>query len=238
MREVVKIPMNLYRITLVKLVNGTGPALYRLTNVNTLDYDVIAASDIFDRIINDGWKIENLGSRHGSLFIIDGDGYESNRDVVITDEFSKSQTLFDYCTEMHNGSEILKSFNAVRNRVSLDRVKVDSNSKYYWTCSKGHTIYCDVPTYISRGGECPFCASEKTGMVHSFYTWAKYTDNNQLLLEYNIGQDNRPADEIPYTFKGKAFIKDERVSLHDMINSICKDELAKLGECNGRKTKN
>ena len=230
MRKVIQIPMNLYRVTLIKMVNGTGPALYRLTNMHTLEYDVIAASDIWDRILNDGWKIENLGSRHGVLHVIDNDGYESASDIIMTDEFTESKSLFDYCLNMANGSLILNPFNTVRNGDSPANIPVDSKAKYYWTCSKGHTIYCDIPTYLALNGECPFCSSEKNGLVHSFYTWAKYANNIQLLTEYNMSQNNKPADEIPYKSRGKVYIGSEQVNLNKLVEGICKDELKRLGE--------
>lgn len=235
MKQLLKIPIDLYKIVLVKTVRNSGVCYYRAVNLDSLDTHTITPSELIDRIINDRWVVTNLRSVGGVLEVLNDDGYRGLDNVVVVDEFQETPSLLDYCNALAESSNfqknIIQDFNVIRNKKSPGKMPVDSLEKVYWTCKKGHSVYCDIATYIALGGECPICKHEEHGFDVSLYTWAKYTGNGDILLSYNMSNNPIAPDEIGCSSQKEINLHGESIKVCKLMKRLREKEagLVKLG---------
>lgn len=180
-----------YKVVMIKMIEEVEPVYYRVVNLSNYETEDIPAYRLVDEIINNKRNIINVKCENNTIVIIDSDGYKSTKEVIIVDEFdTEVPDLYDWALSNSGelGNKIINTFDIDKNAFSMSNFKINSNKKIAWTCNKGHTIYCDFPTYFSTNCDCLIC---KNGKILSFDYWCKIT-NNESLLEYydNAGDKN------------------------------------------------
>ena len=225
----VKNEKNKWRIVLIKTIDNKVPIYYRVYNMNTCEVRNIAAHKIIDEIINNKMEIINIKVENGQIVTLDEDGYESTDKIILVDEFEDSKSLFDYCLSYGRyqldgddlGTNALCSFDETKNEESPSDIKIDSHKKIYWTCRKGHTINCSIPTYFGMKCECPICKLEENGETPSLNYWAHLTNNLDILKQYESAFENLASStDIGWRERRKVFFKNggnvERAFLSDV----------------------
>lgn len=174
-----------YKIVLIMTIDNKEPIYYRLVNLGNYHTEEIPAYRIFDEIVNKGKKIVNARIEHNKLVIVDEDGYDSTKDVIIIDIFDKEVDDI-YSWALSNGSrgtEIIQRYDT-NNRFSLSNASIGSKEKLAWTCDKGHTIYCGFATYFATNCDCPMCLANDSNGVLSLRYWSRLAKRTDILDRY------------------------------------------------------
>lgn len=220
--NLIRIPSGEYRVTMVKTVNALGPIAYRIANVSTLDSEDVAAPDVFDRIINDGWHIKNLRCEHGELKLVDDLGYYSADNVIVVDEFQEAPSLYDFCLVNEEYKYLLEDY-SVSNSMSINSIKIDSKEKVRWVCDEGHQLYCDISTRVSLGTECVFCSSERENRMYSLDTWCHYTGNLDVKASFGMASNTSTAKDVIYKTHKKIILNGTIVSIDTYAEKLMKE---------------
>lgn len=213
----VKDDNNRYRIVLMKTINDENPIFYRLLNLKTFKTVDIPAYKILDKIINDGWTIENAICRHNSLVIINEDGYESLDEIITYDEFEDNvDSIFEWSFKNKEyGTDAIQRYDSMKNSelgenndkkiyYSPNDVEINSRMKVYWKCDKKHNIYLDFASMFSTKFKCPICEAKKNEDTHiDLTTWANITGNKTILNMYVAANNEIEPSEINYDSKKK-----------------------------------
>ena len=178
---------NNYRIVLAKTIEMQEPIYYRIVDLSSYTTSEIPAYRLLDEIITNNKHIVNIRCENNKIYIIDEDGYDSAREVVLIDEFdTEIQDIYDFALSHGDiGSTIIKRYSAEKNRYSMSNYRVDSNEQLAWTCEAGHTIYSDFATYFGTKCNCPICDAQSNGKVMSLKYWARITHNNSIVESYD-----------------------------------------------------
>ena len=193
---------NLYRVVLLKTIDGVTPIYYRLVKLS--DYSVIdvPASRIVDEVFN-GIQIENMRCSHNTLYITDDNGYDSTDEIVVLDEFDQYRpNAFDWSMlKGEKGKRLISMFSTKNNRQSLSRYTIDGHSDIAWECPHGHTFYAGFSTMYGLGVKCPMCEAERAKATMSLRYWAMLTKNYDILQAYELGSNERRSDNIAWSSK-------------------------------------
>lgn len=217
MSNVRDIPEDLWKIVLVKTIDGTEPIYYRLANLSTYQTQDVPAYRILDEVINNKKNIINLRCRNNLISIVDSNGYENTDELIQFDEFDDSiPTLLEWAMSQGElGTKILNRFDTEKNSIPPSNIKINSTEQIAWTCEKGHTIYCDFAVYFSIKFQCPMCKTQENNHMLSFRSWANFTKNQKLLQEYDAAQNNKVySSDIGWKQRNKVWFRrgDEEVS--------------------------
>ena len=215
--EIKHIAEDTWRIVLVKTIDNKEPIYYRIVNLKTYETEDVPAYRLLDEIIKNKKDIINLSCSNNAIVIINEDGYEDTTELLRIDEFDDEVPNLLYWSLSNNeiGSDIIKRFDLDKNAFSPSNYKINSSKKIAWTCEKGHTIYCGFPTYYSTKCSCPICEAEKSGKMLSFRTWARLTNNLELLKQYDEAENNKKySSEIGWKQRNRVWFRknDEEVS--------------------------
>lgn len=211
-----------WKIVMIKTIDDKEPIYYRLANMSNFNVIDIPAYKIFEEIINNNWKILNAICRENKIIIIDNDGYESTESIVVFDEFqTEIPSIFDWALA-HNekGTLMLNMFDSNRNEFSPSDYKVTSSEKLYWTCENRHTIQCGFSTFLGIGFKCPICKVEEANKTLSLFSWAKITNNNDILEQYETADNEIKSVEISWKSKKRVKFKKEDEEKQQSLYSV------------------
>lgn len=211
MSTIVNSTIGKWKIVLIKTIDNTEPIYYRLANIETLETIDVPAYRILDEILNNKRNIVNIKSEYNQLIILDDNGYRSTEECIIVDEFDTEQySIFDWSVSNREiGTELLSKFDTDRNNKTPSNISIESGEKFYWTCSKKHTLYCDFATYFSIGCKCPICEMKKMGKEPSLKYWCTLTNNEEILRKYESAVNNKLYSfDISYKSRAMVFMKD------------------------------
>lgn len=195
----------LYRVVLLKTIDGETPVYYRLVRLSDYSTVDIPASKMMDEIFN-GIHIENMRCNRNTLYIIDGDGYDSTEEVVVLDEFDQHRpNAFDWSMlKGEKGKKLIGMFSTKMNRQSLGSYEIDGHSGIAWECQHGHLFYADFSTMYGLGVKCPMCEAAKAKTTMSLKYWARLTKNYDILQAYELGSNEKRSDSIAWNSKKEA----------------------------------
>ena len=206
---------NIWKVIMIKTIDGVEPVYYRLVNLYTYDIVTIPAYRLLDEIINEKKNIINIKCTHNIPVIIDENGYISLDEVIIVDEFdAEIPDIFEWSLRNELGNKIMSRYSTEANTFSPSNYKIDSLEKLYWTCNNGHTINCGFPTYFSTKCKCPICDLEDKGETPSLKYWAYITNNFNILKEYDEANNNSEySSDISWKSRKKVWFRrgDEEV---------------------------
>jgi len=223
MKKIKYIADDIWKIVLVKTIDNKEPIYYRLVNLKTYETEDIPAYRIFDEVMSGKKKIINLSCENNSIVIIDEDGYKSIAELIHIDEFDKEvPNLLTWAIQNGDfGVEVLNRFNLNKNAFSPSNFKISSTKKVAWTCKKGHTIYCGFPTFFSTKCSCPICEAEKNGEMVSLRTWARLTDNMELLQQYDEAEKNdKYSSEIGWKQRNKVWFRKNNEEVSEILYNV------------------
>lgn len=196
-RAIKNIDNNKWKIVLIKTIDNRVPIYYRIVNLATYEIENVPAHRILDEIINKKIEIVNIKVENSQIITLNDDGYESTEDIIIVDEFDNEViNLFEWSLRANaflgenKGAQVISSFDGVKNGFSPSDFKIDSATKIFWTCKKGHTIKCGFPTFFGMKCECPICKMEDNDETPSLNYWANLTDNREILKWYDEAEEN------------------------------------------------
>ena len=216
MREIKHIGEDTWRIVLVKTIDNKEPVYYRLVNLKTYETTDIPAYRILDEVIKGNKVIENISCYHNQIRILNSDGYESLDELIAVDEFDKEvPNIMEWSLQNSSVYGNVMEHYSDENIQSPSNIKVSSSKKLKWKCEKGHVICCDFSVFVGTKCECPICKAEEEGKMLSFRSWAKLTNNLDILQEYDEAQNNvKYSSEIGWKQRTKVWFrrKDEEVS--------------------------
>lgn len=226
-----------WKIVLIKTIDNREPVYYRLVNMFDYTIENIPAYRLLDEIVNKKKDIVNVKCENNQVVIIDDDGYESTRDIIIVDEFdTEIQNIFDWAMQNEEmGSTIISRFDSEKNAFSPSNFKINSTEKIAWTCKNNHTIRCGFPAYFSTKGVCPICEMEESGKLPSLKYWAHMTGNLDILKAYDNAVENKEdSNEISYKARKKVWfnISDNEKDCEQEILSNVTVKGYKLGHVN------
>lgn len=216
MEKVKHVADDVWKIVMVKTIDNREPIYYRVVNLKTYETEDIPAYRILDEVMKGKKNIINITCENNSIVIIDEDGYKSTDELIKIDEFDREiPNLLTWAIQNGDiGADVLNSFNTDNNMFSPSNFKINSHKKVAWTCKKGHMIYCDFPTFFSTRCKCPICEAHDNGQMVSLRTWARLTNNLELLKEYDEAQNNNKySSEIGWKQRFKVWFRrnDEEV---------------------------
>lgn len=193
---------NLYRVVLLKTIDGEVPIYYRLVRLSDYNIIDIPASKIMDEIFN-GIHIENMRCSHNTLYITDSNGYDSTDEIVVLDEFDQYRpNAFDWSMlKGERGRKLISMFSTKKNRQSLGNYEIDGHSDIAWECSHGHLFYAGFSTMYGLGVKCPMCEAAKAKTTLSLKYWAMLTKHYDILQAYELGSNERRSDNIAWNSK-------------------------------------
>ena len=155
----------------------------------------------FEWALNELFKIVNSISLHKSMPSID----------IERDELS----IRAYYMNILKGNsvasvfpELVAEWDVEKNKgVTPDAYSARNNKKVWWKCSKGHSWLASINTRGEYKLGCPYCAGQKVvSGENDFESWCR--DNNlNLLKEWDYDLNVVEPNEIPRTYKKKAYWK-------------------------------
>lgn len=207
-REIVNNDKDSWRITFIKTIDNAQVVFYRLVNLHTYITLDIPAYRIFDEIINNRMNIVNARCLNNQLIVQTNDGYDGTEDLIVVEEFDKDiQTIYEWSVRNQGmGGEMISRFDSTKNLCSPSTCKIDDTTRLAWTCERNHTIYMDFQTYVSLGCKCPICETKNENKVLSFKTWAKLTNNTDILEQFRSCEMNKMgSSDIAYDSRKKVW---------------------------------
>lgn len=194
--QVVNSDKNKYKIVLAKTIELQEPIYYRIVDLSSYITDEVPAYRLLDEIITKGKNITNIRCENNRVYIVDEDGYDSAKEVILIDEFDNEiEDIYDFALSNGEiGSTIIKRYNAELNRYSMSNYRIDSSEQLAWTCDAGHTIYSDFATYFGTRCNCPICEAQNNNKVMSLCYWARITHNKEIIEAYDEACDLNNKD--------------------------------------------
>jgi hypothetical protein len=228
-KELVNATGNKWKVVYIKTIDNTEPIYYRIANLETLEAIDVPASRFFDELVNKKLNIINIMCRNNSIVTLDSEGYENTDEIIITDIFDKkTPSLLDWSLSKGVlGTQVMCNFDSEKNKANPSNIKIDSAQKYVWTCEKGHSIKCDIATYMGIGLECPICKLNKEDKVMSLAYWSKITNNENISEGFDNAEGNKIfSTDIAWNSKRKVYFRNETGE----EKQIALNELIKLSE--------
>ena len=129
---------------------------------------------------------------------------------------------------LYNDFQLSQEWDLEKNDIEPEHVSCNSSDKYWWKCSKGHSLETTA-TSRNRGNRCPYCSNKKVGYGNDLETlkpdlmsqwdW----DKNEFLPSEVISSSSKDAwwlCKSGHSFKKKISGRSNKSKCHLCKNGI------------------